>query len=492
MEAESNARILVIKIDISDSIKGDLIIHENDDPDKISQDFINKYSLDSTMKKPLIEVIKSHQEKFRKKKQTVHKKQQSQGTILYKNSANTSVAQRLLKHSFRYSSPSKKCNSHANINYGHLLYEKGKRMKENNKQLSEKRIQDKETESKKNLTFKPEISQNSKEIVKTWEREKKQEKNREHMQKLYAEKQEEEMKECYFVPQIIQKSNRTIDGKNIFDSLYQDACVRRNSQETIMNSSKEGFKKSEIRRKSECTDEYFDKLSNSKKKTDEEIARLKREFEADYDKITGQKYFTPVTGRKPNSARGERPIWDELYSSRNAVKEKIEEKKIQESEKFYTQPSESTCRFYENFKTHKFEALFKKLDSDRDGKISVENISLEDIEIQVIEVLSPIFKEMEETRAAMGLEEFVMKLDGLYAKITPQDKMVLIKNKAQICNEQLTFAPVINENSKRIAVGSKLHLGSNVYERSSAEREIRDLKMKKARELKEMQKKIAC
>lgn len=485
MEAEKNARILVITIDISDHVKGNIIVHENDDAEHLSNEFIKKYCLDKTMKNPLVNVITAHQDIFRKQKQAFHKRQQSQGSLDNKVLSNI-TSEHPQKGSLKSKSPIKKSLTCAKINYGELLYEKGLKMKENQRQLSEKRLQEKESEAKKNLTFKPKINQKSKAIVKSWEREKKLEKHRQYMIKLYTEKQEEEQKECYFVPQISQKSNRTNEGKNIFSSLYKDACSRRNSQEAML-STKETFKKLE-RRKSQCTEEFFDRLYNSKKKTDEETEKLRKQIKGDFDKETGQKFFTPVTGRKPNSGRGERPIWDELYSMHSTMKEKIEEKKLQESEKFYTQASESSCKLYESFKSHKFEALFRKLDSDRDGFISLDCIDLDAIDSQAAIILTPILEELDKRKGKMSFEEFLAKVDALYAKITPQDRMVLIKNDSQPMRE-FTFAPVINEKSKKIAA-SCLKEGSNVYERNFVAGEIRNLKVKKNLEIQEMAKNI--
>lgn len=475
MEAEKNARILVITIDISDNLKGNIIVHENDDAEYLSNDFIKKYCLDKTMKDPLVNVITAHQDIFRKQKQAFHKRQQSQGSLDNKILSNI-TSDHPQKGSLKSKSPLKKSSTCAKINYGELLYEKGLKMKENQRQLSEKLLQEKESETNKNLTFKPKINQKSKSIVKSWERDKKLEKHRQYMIKLYTEKQEEEQKECYFVPQISQKSNRQSDCKNIFSSLYKDACSRRNSQETMQNTN-EGFKKHEPRRKSECTEEFFDRLYNSKKKTDEETEKLRKQIKGNFDKETGQKFFTPVTGRKPNSGRGERSIWDELYMMHNTMKEKIEEKKLQESEKFYTQASESSCKFYENFKSRKFEALFRKLDSDRDGFISLDCIDLDTIDTRAAIILTPILEELDKKKGKMGFEEFLSKVDLLYAKITPQDRTVLIKNDNQIMKE-FTFAPVINEKSKKIAAKC-LKEGSNVYERNFVAGEIKNLKVKK-------------
>lgn len=484
MEAESNPRILVITIDISDQLKGNIIVHEKDNPDKLSEDFLKKYSLDTTMKKPLIQVIKAHQVKYQQQKKSLLSKILSQGNFDIKASANISAdPQKAISQS---SSLLKKSYSSTKINYGQLLYEKGQKMKEKKRTISETRIQEHEKESKKVLTFHPKICKNSNELIKNSEPERKSLKHYENMTKLYMAKEEKEMKECYFVPQISERTSRISEGKNIFDSLYKDACIRRGSQDSLRSSSKEQEKNNEFRRRSEGVEEFVERLTNSKKKTEEELERIRKENEVNIDKETGQKLFIPKTGRKPNSVRRERPVWDELYSSRNATKEKIEEKRLQENEKYYyTQPSDSSCKLFEKFKFSRFESLFKTLDSDKDGKISAERINLHGIDTKVIIIIAPILEELEIDRVKLKFGDFLTRMDTLYAKITPQDKMLLVKSNSQVLQENYSFVPKINKKSKMLAANNT-HLGNNVFERTSAARQIHDLKMKKARELQEL------
>lgn len=482
MEAEKNPRILVITLEISDNVKGNIIIHENDDPDKISEAFLKKYNLDRSMKRPLFQVIQSHQEKFKEHKQTLHHKQLSQGNLHIRPIPNTS--DHLQKASGNASSPLKKSKSSTKLNYGHILYLKGQEMKENKRQYSEKCLEENQKTISKNLTFHPKISKKSNKIVKNCEKDKKNIKNLEHMNKLHAEKEEQQMKECFFIPQISEKSNRISENNNIFDSLYKDACLRRNSQETSSSNTIKEPKKNDYRRKSEGVEEFFDRLFSSKKKTDEEIDKIRKQYKEDIDKQTGQKLFVPMTGRKANSSR-EKPVWDELYLAKIGNKDRLEDKKTKDSEKCYTQPSENNCKFYEKFKFHRFEALFKLLDSDKDGKISKEKICLDGIDVKVLIVLGPIFDELEVSGEALGFEDFLRKADALYEKISPQDKMVLVKPKKSQSQSEFSFAPTINKKSQQLAANN-MHLGNNMQERTANKKEITELKLKKARELQEI------
>ncbi|OMJ71992.1 hypothetical protein SteCoe_29668 [Stentor coeruleus] len=481
MEAEKNPRILVITLEISENAKGNIIIHENDDPDKVSEDFLKKYNLDRSMKKPLFKVIQSHQEKFKEQKQTLYQKYSSQGKLHIRPIPNTS--DHLQNPSSNASPHMKTSNSSTKLNYGHILYLKGQEMKENKRQYSEKCLEETQKNISKNLTFHPKISKKSNRILKNCEKDKKNTKNLEHMTKLQADKEEQQMKECFFIPQINEKSNRINESSNIFDSLYKDACQRRNSQSSS-NIVKEPNKKNDYRRKSEGVEEFFDRLFSSKKKTDEEIDKIRKQNKEDVDKQTGQKLFIPMTGRKSSTSR-EKPVWDELFLSKIGNKDKLEDKKTKDSEKCLTQPSENTCKFYEKFKLHRFEALFKQLDSDKDGKINREKICLDGIDTKVLIILGPIFDEMETTGEILGFDDFLCRIDELYMKISPQDKMVLVKPKKSQSQVQFSFTPIINKKSQQLAANN-MHLGNNVHERTANKKEITELKLKKARELQEM------
>ena len=306
MESKENPKILVITIDISESVKGTITVHENDDPNALSEEFLLRYSLDKSMKKPLITVIKTHQEKFKNQKKISHKKYASQGNDQRKT-LETSTAERILQNSDRKSKNMSKSSSCSKVNYGHLLYEKGLKMKEHARTLSEQLALEEEIVEKKELTFTPKISKNSKKLVKGQRGDKKLEKNHEHALELKAKAEEEEMKECYFVPMVSAKSSRIEDSsKNIFSSLYADACQRRKSQERLKPKNKESalFKTSD--KKNLEIEEIVERLS--KKKPDFELEKIKKETDENYDKVSGQRLFIPVTGRKPFSARGERPV----------------------------------------------------------------------------------------------------------------------------------------------------------------------------------------
>lgn len=58
--------------------------------------------------------------------------------------------------------------------------------------------------------------------------------------------------------------------------------------------------------------------------------------------------------------------------------------------------SNSTKKLIERRKRESFERIFKMLDSDSDGQISANAIDISSVPSELLEVLGPLFCEMEE------------------------------------------------------------------------------------------------
>ena len=116
------------------------------------------------------------------------------------------------------------------------------------------------------------------------------------------------------------------------------------------------------------------------------------------------------------------------------------------------------------------------------GKISNQRICIGFCNKNLIRIITPIFEELQRSSADMGVEEFVQRLDAVYARLSTQEKMNLVKSDAKPVKENFSFAPEINKNAGKLAGGAE-HLGSTLYERATAAKEIRELKMRKAKEL---------
>jgi Ca2+-binding EF-hand superfamily protein len=83
----------------------------------------------------------------------------------------------------------------------------------------------------------------------------------------------------------------------------------------------------------------------------------------------------------------------------------------------------------ERLKIQRFSALFRHLDSDRDGHISSQNIDITDLSPELLEIMTPLFCELEELgkgdtnggeeeEETLDIEEFVDALGRLYEQVS--------------------------------------------------------------------------
>lgn len=78
-------------------------------------------------------------------------------------------------------------------------------------------------------------------------------------------------------------------------------------------------------------------------------------------------------------------------------------------------------------KIQRFSELFKKLDSDGDGQISAQRIDITGISPELLEVLTPLFCEMEELGQTLDEDEFIDAAGRLYESIPLPEKNIILQ-----------------------------------------------------------------
>jgi len=76
-----------------------------------------------------------------------------------------------------------------------------------------------------------------------------------------------------------------------------------------------------------------------------------------------------------------------------------------------------------------FKELFKLLDSDKDGQISGQKICVFELPEEVIDILTPLFDEMEEEGHVLDVDEFTGACGRLYQTLSIHEKNILVKSK---------------------------------------------------------------
>jgi hypothetical protein len=221
-----------------------------------------------------------------------------------------------------------------------------------------------------------------------------------------------------------------------------------------------------------------ERLSNSHKITEEIIELKRREAQAPFDPETGQRFFTPLIMQNYSSIREERTVWEDLYNSRSF-------KQIPVTDRISLSANKNSTKLFNDFKAKQFSQIFKKLDSNGDGKINHLDFQDSQLDLKILELLDPVLRILEKNQNFMDFNEFSEKMDEVYMKLGFEEKRVLMtkvkKNQEQ---RNFSFKPRINEKSQ--IIGNNSYLGDNLYDRGLARRAINELKNRKKSQLQEL------
>lgn len=130
------------------------------------------------------------------------------------------------------------------------------------------------------------------------------------------------------------------------------------------------------------------------------------------------------------------------------------------------QADRNSHKILEAKKTTNFGAIFEKLDSDSDGLISAFKIDISALDERQLNVLTPLFIEMESMGMSLDRAEFVDAAKRLYATVPLPDKAVLVgtKKAKKTTQETPSFKPQLCKKSLRIA--NRLRTSGDVASRT--------------------------
>ena len=225
---ETGNEVLIMTIDIGDGRKDDLLVREDDDPKVLADNFCNKHSLGSEVKKALIEQIEHNLEQ---------RVEEDMSTLLSVNKSYESKAKKSNTESIRnygrigsentpiYSKPttpqsgeqlikleeirdSKEYSKNPGItNYGQKLYLKGIRFIENVNKKKENIKKERTEKEMQDTTFKPKINSKSSDRKQVQELLlRKGRERQENIERKRGEKLAEELSACTFSPLINKKT----------------------------------------------------------------------------------------------------------------------------------------------------------------------------------------------------------------------------------------------------------------------------------------------
>lgn len=97
---------------------------------------------------------------------------------------------------------------------------------------------------------------------------------------------------------------------------------------------------------------------------------------------------------------------------------------------------DNTNRIMERAKIKKFSDIFRVLDSDGDGTISAQRIDITSIDHNLLQVLSPLFCEMEELGQTLDEDEFIEAIGRLYDSLSLPERNTILQLRQKWNNQK--------------------------------------------------------
>ena len=251
-------------------------------------------------------------------------------------------------------------------------------------------------------------------------------------------------KENTFMPKINKKSEKMTEGRSTkvprYEQLYKKKVDLKKLEEKIydhpfkpkINENYKGVKGTRNKKMAEYASLTFEERQKKfREKLEEKREKLIEQKNTNIDPKSGKKYFNPTINKnkKLDDERKNKPIFNELYSDSTKYKIKKEEleKKVLELEQFNTKfkASERSEEMYDKQKSIAFEKIFKRLDNDKDGQISKDDIDVFGISKRLLKIITPIMDELKKGGGSLSCADFVKKCEKIYVNLNYADKKEL-------------------------------------------------------------------
>lgn len=409
-----------------------------------------------------------------------------------KQQSSVSSSATSLKHS--------RSQSQSAFNYGEWMYIRGKKLKETQQRNIEEKKKEEAEKQAKILTFAPSINRYSALLCPRFDvkvedqlAQKGQEK-KSHIERMRTELTKKELKECSFKPQLNQQSVQIELSKGLEKPRYADLYEGHKKREAKLKAMEEekerefNFTPNVVltcsKNVAENQSEIVERLMNSKKKFEEKMSRLRHELEMkeSVDTVSGQRLFTPSTGRLSSGRNSVGvSVFEHLYSLKDHRKEVVERISEQHQKELFESSiklNENSNAIYDNFRRKQLVKLFKQLDTDGDGGITSGDLADAYLDYDVVRILSPIFLELQASNSQLKFEEFAVKVDQLFGSLTVQDRAVLMKRENKIEPEEIVFKPTLGQMTEAYAAKRRANQPADLYERSQEEKKTIEKRLK--------------
>lgn len=312
-----------------------------------------------------------------------------------------------------------------------LKKEKSKKQLKKTKSYNAKEYLSK-TDAKKKLFF------NSNPGIFLYERSKKMIENKQRkineIKKMMILKEE---KEATFKPFIyksvistpnIQKSSRKNNKKYVSSSSRKEKVTKKvikkeelKRNKSVINHKNENTSKSLIKKQREL---FNIRQQNYLQKIEKKQNIIRTTLYKPFDKTTGQELFKPKLyannqfSYQKTEYKSNNNVFKDLY--KDAERYKV--KQSQRNQHFFNkigkmEKNKTTQKNQEIFKKQKqmaFSKIFKQLDADEDGFISIYNLEYKKIDIDILNIIKPILYDLKEFQGSINEGEFEIECEKLF------------------------------------------------------------------------------
>jgi hypothetical protein len=386
--------VLIMTVDITDTQKDRIIVHEFDSPEVLAKDFITRYKLNPKLVGPLSKEI------FSNLNEVLKQPRQLPSQSNYTESVVSS-----------------------NENLGEKLYFKGIKKIEKNENMKQALKIKIEEEEGKELTFKPRINPVSNIIAQRMSNRSQDSvrKKESTIARVNNEKQAEELSACTFIPKINPNSARMLEyrkksNSDRFTELYEEANNRKMRQESLLKQNLYSFKPEicSTHNISSSGDRLYYKKSN-----EEMMFRKSDDLK---DPITGQEYFIPQINKGKYFRNRELPIGDHLYN--------YQKRPIENSDPYTRNPNLEAKKRSEELiqkaKLNRYAEIFEQLNPNNKGMISHETIDKKYVEPIAYKLMIPLLDELKEGNETLDFEQFCYSMDNLLKILSPDERDVFL------------------------------------------------------------------
>lgn len=219
----------------------------------------------------------------------------------------------------------------------------------------------------------------------------------------------------------------------------------------------------------ESEEEFLNRMTHSNAATEQEIENMRQEikfFQEMYDAKSQQELYKPKISHyegmenHDRKMQGYKNVFEALHEEARILKEKkqnlkaatkVHKKQISEQYRESTKNPNSD-KVLLKARRQKLKVIFDQLDSDQDGYISTQRIDLSQLSNELLDLLTPVFLQMEENDNKVG-QTMLYDFDTFFSLCNFNGKNMILRPDRKLLKSppsEPVFTPELTANTRAI------------------------------------------